>query len=239
MPEPTVRIPRSKTFRGALLELLVVVAGILLAVQVDAWNQRRLDHETAASYLSRLQEDLRQDSIALASLRDYAEGGMATTDRLLGALNESRMPDSVGLWIAAARNTSFFEPRVSSYQDMVSTGRLDLIRDVTLRDLLVQYHEVENGDWLVAWSNHLRRTHWEQYASYLPTHVDPRTIPANAEGIVAMEFVTGWEAFRRDPKIRAALLDIWAVRDGSAGQYRRRLTLATDLIQRIDSVASR
>jgi hypothetical protein len=120
---------------------------------------------------------------------------------------------------------------------MVSTGQLGLIRDVALRDLLVQYHEVENGEWLVAWSNHLRRTQWEEYANYLPTHVDTRSIPRGLVDAGPVEFLTGWEAFRSDPRIHSALLNIWAVSDGSAGQYESRLELAMELIQRIQANA--
>ena len=226
-----MRILRSKTLRSGLVELLIVVIGILLAVQIDGWNQGRLDRETAAFYLTRIEEDLRRDSTALVRLRDIALRGMATTDRLLRALDDPSLPDSAGIWIRNARGVSFFEPRVSAYQDMVSTGRLDLIRDVTLRDRLVQYHEVHNGDWLVAWSNHLRQTHWGDYGSYLPTHVDPRTVSSSGEGVFEVEFVTGWEAFRDDPNIRKILLDVWSVRDGSAEQYERRLRFASDLLQ--------
>jgi Family of unknown function (DUF6090) len=228
-----VKLLRSRTLRSALVELLIVVVGILVAVQIDAWNQTRRDQRTAESYLTRLEVDLRRDSTMLASLSASSLGMMAVADRLLSGLTESSPPDSVGLWIRRARGVSFFEPRVSTYEDMVSAGQSGLIRDVALRDLLFQYHEVANGDWLVAWSNHLRWTHWEEYASYLSIHVDPRSIPIQMVDVRPVEFLTGWEAFRTDPEIRSALLNIWGVSEGSSDNYQRRLGSAIELIQMI------
>ncbi len=222
---------RADSIRSAVRELLIIVVGILLALQVDTWNQARVDRRTAASYLERLENDLRSDSSRLASLRDFSEFSLRVANGVLTMTDATSPPDSLGLFIGAARGVEFFEPRVASYQDMVNTGQLGLIDSVELRDLLIQYHEVETGDWLASWSDHLRRTHWEEYARYLTVHVDPRSIPNPGEGPLPVEFLTDWNAFRADPTLRTAVLNIWAVHEASLVNYEDLSALVNEILE--------
>ena len=52
---------RSYDWTAAAIELLIVVAGILIALQVSNWNESRLDHARADSYYRRLHTELLAD----------------------------------------------------------------------------------------------------------------------------------------------------------------------------------
>jgi hypothetical protein len=52
---------RSYDWTAAVIELLIVVVGILIALQVSNWNQSRLDHTRADSYYRRLHAELVAD----------------------------------------------------------------------------------------------------------------------------------------------------------------------------------
>ena len=49
--------------RYAVGEILLVVIGILIALQVSNWNEQRKSNKLEAEYYCRLFEDLKQDKI--------------------------------------------------------------------------------------------------------------------------------------------------------------------------------
>ena len=55
-------------------EILLVMIGILLALQVNNWNQNRLETKTEYSYLLRLIEDLQTDTRILEEMTTYVWG---------------------------------------------------------------------------------------------------------------------------------------------------------------------
>ena len=52
----------SKYLIYALGEILLVVAGILIALQINTWNQIKNNKKLETTYLERLEKDLRKDS---------------------------------------------------------------------------------------------------------------------------------------------------------------------------------
>lgn len=52
---------RNYDWTAATIELLIVVVGILIALQVRNWNESRLDHARADSYYRRLHTELLAD----------------------------------------------------------------------------------------------------------------------------------------------------------------------------------
>jgi len=61
---------RAHDWTAAVIELLIVILGILIALQVSNWNQDRLDRARADSYYLRLQDELSADRRAM----DAAQG---------------------------------------------------------------------------------------------------------------------------------------------------------------------
>ena len=49
---------RTQNWFTVVIELVIVVSGILIAVQIDAWNQSRNDQSLEAVYLDRLHDDI-------------------------------------------------------------------------------------------------------------------------------------------------------------------------------------
>ena len=52
----------------ALGEIALVMIGILLALQVNNWNQNRIDRRSEIKYLKNLQKDLKQDTLRINRL---------------------------------------------------------------------------------------------------------------------------------------------------------------------------
>ena len=93
MPYRIARRLRNHDWAGALIDLAIVVAGILIALQVSNWNQDRHDAARKHAYLARMVADLDTDLHVnanrdrfLAQVRAYGEQALAHAES--GALVE-------------------------------------------------------------------------------------------------------------------------------------------------------
>ncbi|HMA11750.1 MAG TPA: hypothetical protein VKO83_07665 [Steroidobacteraceae bacterium] len=150
-PAPESRPPPDRPFRRGLrwflAEFLVVVAGILVAMSLNAWYQGRIDSRSEREYLTLLGRDL-------AAMIQYLDETVAfeelqTRDALLlyRALSAPRLPvDTRPLSTAVGhlgeRRTLLLKS--STYDDLVSTGNFHLIRNAGLRDRIAEYYQDTN-----------------------------------------------------------------------------------------------
>ncbi len=62
---------RAHDWTAAGIELLIVIVGILIALQVSNWNQDRLDRARGHRYAVRIHADLQQDIARIASTKAF------------------------------------------------------------------------------------------------------------------------------------------------------------------------
>lgn len=62
-----------KYLKYAIGEIILVVVGILIALSINNWNQKRLDKQQAIGYLKNLVEDLKSDTIQFNRIIKYYE----------------------------------------------------------------------------------------------------------------------------------------------------------------------
>lgn len=144
---------------GVLVDLIVVIVGILIALQVDAWAHAREDRRLERIYLQRLKEDLEIERVSIDAAERYAEERIAAA-RLLGRLVEDpalAADDPTGVPWALETATWRTFPQINAfvYRELQSTGRFVLIRSETLRrDLSAHYTTLQQdarvGEDLVA-----------------------------------------------------------------------------------------
>ena len=124
------------------IELLLIVAGIMVALSLDDWVQDRENQRTERVYLGLLSRDLDQmaeslqryidteSHMAMASstvIRKLSDDGYEIEAELLrGYLSDMGMRRTLQLVSA-------------TYTDLTSTGNLHLIRSQGLRDQLLRY----------------------------------------------------------------------------------------------------
>ena len=119
-----------------LIEGVVIVGSILLAFGIDeAWDQRQERVEERQILLS-LQEDFEvtRDNF-LMTIRE-TERVSDTITELLAVISGAEAEPSSENFRRLLRGAFFyhhFEPRISTYQDIVNSGRLRLIRSDDLR----------------------------------------------------------------------------------------------------------
>lgn len=128
----------------AVVELALIVAGILLALGIDGWVERREERASEAVYLELLVRDLDAviaefDSFIVFTRAQTAQASEAY--RVLQARPGSLDPESTAALVAPLAGRQTVRLIQPTYTDLLSTGNLRLIRNRTLRDELVRFHE--------------------------------------------------------------------------------------------------
>jgi hypothetical protein len=133
-------------WRRAGFELVIVFLGVLVALLVDGWNQRRMDRGLEREYLVRLAQDVSRDAEALRDLAQALEEKSAALV-WLGALDAAGLaaaPDAELVpRLVHAHSAGFGVLRgiSTTFEDLRSTGNLALVADPTLRAQIVSYYE--------------------------------------------------------------------------------------------------
>jgi len=189
---------------AVMIDLAIVVLGIFIGMQASLWVQARQDHETERRYLERLLGDTDANVRAL-------EQGIAVNDRRaatltsLAAALENKGPAPSPVTLSDVMCRWFIQPAVNvhrgTYAELVSSGRLALLRDEALRGRLAleqaAHDEAERLDNLAPAVF--------QAAAPLADYREWRIVAA-AEGKVDCQFdVAGMRADPRIPSMVAQL----------------------------------
>jgi len=128
-------------------EGLAIVASILLAFAIDAWYENSVNRALGADYerrltseLLQLKEQLQRENNNVVRSGEYAAEALAFLTGQESSVDPRRLV--MALYNAGRDN---MEPFVTAtYADLVSTGRLVLIEDATVREaVLIAYAEIE------------------------------------------------------------------------------------------------
>jgi len=135
---------------GVVVDLLVVVVGILVAVQFDGWAQRREDRRIEELYLGRLVEDLQIERGLMDAAERYANERIEAARLLAKFAAEPELAASDPRRIPWAVETvswrSFPQINEFVYRELQSTGRLALIRSDRLRRKLAEHYTALQHD---------------------------------------------------------------------------------------------
>ena len=127
------------------IEFILLVVGVFLGIQVSNWNAERADRQRAQALFVRLIDDMEAEKLSLGALHDY----YATTAQYAAtALRGVETPGAVDArtFVASAYQASQWQDPVTSrstFDELVSTGALNLLADAKTRALLVGYYEVD------------------------------------------------------------------------------------------------
>ena len=134
---------RKQNWLAVGLDLIVVVVGIYLGLQADAWMSAKQDRDLEVEYLERLVSDMDESIVAQRSnIQTFDHGTVAIDyiaelqksgtfdgfdeDRLILGLN------SIG-WVAPPATNMI------TIRELQSTGNISLIRDVSIRMAIGQF----------------------------------------------------------------------------------------------------
>ena len=124
------------------IDLAIVVLGVIIATQVNDWNEARIDRERGRSYRDRLiadlaltEGDMRASGAYYGDVRDHALAALEALDRPSAGLGEPFLND-------AYQATQLFPRfgRHATYDEILTSGHAGLVGSAALRDRLSNFY---------------------------------------------------------------------------------------------------
>ena len=191
----------------ALQEILIVVVGIFIGLQVDDWNESRKDHAREVEYLRRIDSELAQDIDEFKSGITLANRRTGDAQLILTALADptlaSRKPTEFVRALVRAGFT--YSPVVSdhTFEEIKSAGELGIIADATLRISITEYYQQvrQEGQW-----EYLREMNQTEYLKRQAGILPPvlfQTFFTNRDGTDVMpdQAVAAYERLTNRPEL--------------------------------------
>ena len=132
-----------KYLRYAIGQIVLVMVGILLALQVNNWNEERKDSSKLELYQKRLIEDLVKDTIALNSFIDDSKTETLRWLDIKSKIEKSSSTIDTIIQSFVTNNIGFIpstsDKNDATYRSLVSTGDIELFED-NQRILLMNFY---------------------------------------------------------------------------------------------------
>lgn len=131
-------------FLYALGEILLVVIGILIAVQIDDWSKYQTDRVTERTYMQSLMDDLKADT---TNFRQYQNNNIYVYRAIDSLVFNLRRPE----WRKFAPQSAYWgrimttltmriHPVERTFEQMKSSGQLRLITDQSIANAISDYY---------------------------------------------------------------------------------------------------
>ena len=133
---------QARQFPRLIAEFFVIVIGVLVALGVDEFAQGREDRSSERAYLLGIAEDVRQDSVELSErAQAWSQWGDYAEQLLIGVQNGA-LDDHVSLFelVREAGLIAIPVSAAATYEDLIASGGLGLIRNRDLRMTISSYY---------------------------------------------------------------------------------------------------
>ena len=139
---------KQQHWTGIFIELVIVVLGVFIGMQVSNWNQQRATDQQSEIFTARLKADLRDEDWVYQFLIAYNQEVLANANRAVDALDGKAILADEALLVSAYRATQYRSRNRhdATYNELISTGTIGLIRDQTLRETAMRLYKVATFD---------------------------------------------------------------------------------------------
>lgn len=173
----------------AIGEILLVMIGILLAFQVNTWNNNRLKRTAELSIYKNIRDQIISDKIHIQNQIDYSNNYAVQFDYAIEIieLNDLTKADTLGKIAVNLSNYSDFDKQGNIYETLVNSGEIKLLRN---RNIIEGIRELEER---YLYINRMENIHYDA----IMTYVVPSIITAvnfstgevkNADNLYTLEF---------------------------------------------------
>jgi hypothetical protein len=133
-----------QNWTAVAIDFVIVVVGVFVGIQVANLNEARIESQQSARFTERLLADLRLEAWSLVFAREYYGDVLASADRAVSALEGRSSLSDEDLLINAYRATQYKSPPAAreTYDELISIGAINLIRDESMRNLAISLYEV-------------------------------------------------------------------------------------------------
>jgi hypothetical protein len=234
---------KSQNWFAVSLDFLIVVVGVFLGIEAARWNQDRQDRQEERRYYGQLLVDLRADLETFAGAESRAdrhdEAAQLVIDRLGGKAPPKASPGRMAMAIHQAGWVFIPYASRGTYNELVSTGNLRLLRNPELKSEIAAYYasfdENRQWDWLL---RDQQSDYWSETAGIVPRSVVRAALRDSEPTISVAEDRAIWQAARSHPRLPSMLVGMAAhqerVRRDSETQAARAKKLIADIEEHLD-----
>ena len=149
-----------KYFKYAIGEIVLVVIGILIALQINNWNENNITTKKTLTYLGTLNTEIESNIDALTTYIETAHNdikGSANTLSELHSKNAVHYNDSLLRNVMSTR--PIYKPTLqeSTFTDLINSGNLEYLKDQNLKnrilsieanmDIIYENYNLANNVW--------------------------------------------------------------------------------------------
>lgn len=133
------------------IEFVLLVLGVFLGIQVANWNAERESNEKSVVVTQRLMEDLRAESWRYQFLLEYHHDVRSAAESAAAALSGKASLGNEEFLVNAYRASQYKQGASvrATYDELISTGNIGLLRDLPLRNVAVRAYSLTTIDNLV------------------------------------------------------------------------------------------
>ena len=134
------------------LDVVVVIVGIFLGMQVTEWNENRNERTEERVVLQRLQLDLKLDleqmEIQLATRNEYLADYIYCLDVLAGKVDATK--EEFSKRFRSVLMIGYMKQNMTTFNDLQTSGQFTLIQEQEISDAIVEYYHTEIEGWVSA-----------------------------------------------------------------------------------------
>ena len=132
-----------KYIKYAFGEIVLVMIGILLALQVSNWNQDRKDRISERKLLDNIHRDFVQNKIQFDTVKAINYRNLASLNSQIALFPIERDSAKIVVFQSYSRRKAIsYNPYSSSIKSVINSNSLELIQDKELRKYLVSWEDV-------------------------------------------------------------------------------------------------
>lgn len=206
----------------AIGEILLVMIGILLALQVNNWNENKVKRSSELTYYKNVKNRLLDDKNLIQSQIDYNTryGTQFKYANEIIEINDRTKIDTLGKIVVNLTRNSNFDGRDNIYESMVNSGQIRLL---TNNEIIEGIRELEEHYLYV---NRIENIHYDAMITYVIPSINPTVKFStgevqNADALYKFEF-------------QNLILSMLKVMDEKDGVYHRTIEHIDRLLELID-----
>ena len=134
---------KAQNWTAVFLDFVIVVVGVFIGIQVSNWNDARVENSKKQLIHSRLQADFSMicSELDLATSEHDSVVQSLETLRIVLERGSARPEDDTPIRLALRNGYEYWQVshRSGTFIELLSSGKLDLISDESLRVALIRY----------------------------------------------------------------------------------------------------
>lgn len=164
---------RDRDWGMVAVELAIVIVGVFIGIEASNWNQARRERAEERRYYAQIVDDLRTDQAMLRDALQLVARHDEAAEKALAAIRSGMVPRSErGRFAVRIHYAGYIylpRPARRTYDELVSTGNLGLLRDSKAKAAIADYYEtfVESRQWDGLLRSQQDR-YWDLTAGVLP-----------------------------------------------------------------------